>query len=205
MNRSRPVALLVLGYLFVALLAPLHMLAFPGLFAPLGLLGGNAQTASWLYMCWHGGFPLFVAGYAVCPPVPLSRRFLWRGVGAVVLLVAALALLATAGAHFLPLMHITGAHGPDYPWVVAAVLLLGGASVALMALKRPRSLLDQWLLVVMAVWVLDVALSAGLNGARFDLGFYAGRVFGLVASLLVLGALAIENICVHTRLRAAFD
>ena len=35
-------------------------------FAETGLLGG-AQTTAWLYMLWHGGFPLAVIGYALRP------------------------------------------------------------------------------------------------------------------------------------------
>ena len=32
------------------------------------------------------------------------------------------------------------------------------------------------LMVVLCAWLCDVALSAALNGERFDFGFYAGRV-----------------------------
>src|SRR5205085_737043 len=36
-------------------------------------------------------------------------------------------------------------------------------------------------------------LSAVLNQGRFDLGFYAGRIYGLVAATLVLVVLLVEN------------
>ena len=42
-----------------------HALTFPGLFAPTGLLGAGPQTTAWLYMVWHGGFPLLVISYAL--------------------------------------------------------------------------------------------------------------------------------------------
>ena len=35
-------------------------------------------------------------------------------------------------------------------------------------------------MVVLCAWLFDIALSAMLNVARFDLGFYAGRIYGLV-------------------------
>ena len=38
---------------------------FPGVFAPAGLLDAGPQTTAWLYMFWHGGFPLFVIAYAL--------------------------------------------------------------------------------------------------------------------------------------------
>src|SRR5579862_5739088 len=62
---SRTSALTVLagGYLFTALMSILHALTFPGLFSPTGLLDAGPQTTAWLYMLWHGGFPLFVMAY----------------------------------------------------------------------------------------------------------------------------------------------
>src|SRR4030088_1261605 len=63
--RSRALLLLASGYLFTAAAAIVHALTFPGLFAPAGLLNAGPQTTVWLYMIWHGGFPLLVLGYAL--------------------------------------------------------------------------------------------------------------------------------------------
>src|SRR3979411_1201375 len=63
--RSRALLLLASGYLFTAAAAVVHALTFPGLFAPAGLLNAGPQTTVWLYMIWHGGFPLLVLGYAL--------------------------------------------------------------------------------------------------------------------------------------------
>jgi len=38
------------------------------------------------------------------------------------------------------------------------------------------------LMVVVCAWMFDVALSTLLNAGRFDIGFYAGRLFGLFAA-----------------------
>ena len=57
---SRPVLVIGGAYLFSGLLAIAHMLTFPGLFSPGGLLGADSQTTVWLYMLWHLGFPLAV-------------------------------------------------------------------------------------------------------------------------------------------------
>ena len=61
--RSRALLVLGCGYLFTAAMATAHALSFPGLFSATGLLGAGSQTPVWLYMIWHGGFPLFVRGY----------------------------------------------------------------------------------------------------------------------------------------------
>ena len=48
-------------------------------------------------------------------------------------------------------------------------------------------------MVVMCAWLFDIALSAVLNAGRFDLGFYAGRIYGLLAASFVLRVLLLEN------------
>ena len=64
-TRSRALLLLSSGYVFTAIAAIVHALTFPGLFASGGLLGAGSQTTVWLYMIWHGGFPLLVICYAL--------------------------------------------------------------------------------------------------------------------------------------------
>ena len=63
----RTPALLVLacGYLFTAVIAFVHMLTFPAVFSPTGLLGAGPQSTAWLYMFWHASFPLFVIVYTL--------------------------------------------------------------------------------------------------------------------------------------------
>jgi len=55
---------------------------------------------------------------------------------------------------------------------------------------------------VVWVLVLEVALSATLNGGRFDLGFYLGRIYGLAAVSFVLLILLIENGRLYAQLAA---
>jgi hypothetical protein len=63
--RSWALLSLASGYLFTAAAAVTHALTFPGVFAPTGLFNAGSQTTVWLFMIWHGGFPLFVLGYAL--------------------------------------------------------------------------------------------------------------------------------------------
>src|SRR6185503_512139 len=68
-SRRQSYALLALasGYLYDALIIIPHALTFPGVFSETGLLGAGTQTTAWLYIFWHGGFPLFILSYAVLP------------------------------------------------------------------------------------------------------------------------------------------
>jgi hypothetical protein len=47
--RTRALLVLASGYLFTSVLAIVHMLTFPGLFSPTGLLGAGPQSTAWLY------------------------------------------------------------------------------------------------------------------------------------------------------------
>ena len=62
--RTRALLVLSAGYLFPAAVTLIHALTFPGLMTPAGSLGAGPQTAPWLYVIWHGGFPISVLVYA---------------------------------------------------------------------------------------------------------------------------------------------
>ena len=195
--RLRLFSILVLasGYLFDALLIIPHLLTFPGAFTPTGLLGAKEQTTAWLYVFWHGGFPLFVIAYALmrrrsrdAPILLVSNPY--KAIFAATVTVAALAVglaaLATAGHDFLPVVM----QGSDYSLLVKkgvspAVWLLTLAAMLLLW-QRPLRIVDLWLMLVMWIWLFDIALAAVIGSSRFDLGFYVGRIFGLIASGFLL-------------------
>jgi signal transduction histidine kinase len=209
--RSRALLVLVSAYLFSGFMAIAHALSFPGLFAPAGLMGGP-QTTAWLYFLWHGGFPLMIVAYALMmlengkDDAPASARLAAGAtLAAVLAAVGGITLLATAGHDLLPVI-MQGNRDASAKVIVATgswLLCL----VALLALwrRRPHSLLDVWLVVVICAWLFDIALAAVLNGARFDLGWYAGRVYGLLSASFVLVVLLTENAMLYRRLVEAHE
>jgi light-regulated signal transduction histidine kinase (bacteriophytochrome) len=68
---------------------------------------------------------------------------------------------------------------------------------------RGRSVLDLWLMVVMIAWLLDIFLSTLVSTVRYDFGYYAGRIYGLLAASFVLGALLLEANQLYGRLARA--
>src|SRR5262245_1209548 len=108
--RSKGLLVLAGGYLFTACMAAVHGLTFPGLFAPGGLLGAGPQTTAWLYMFWHGVFPLCVIAYcllqgrdgATQPARGSAARDILISIGAILLAVGAFAAVATRGHDYLP-------------------------------------------------------------------------------------------------------
>jgi diguanylate cyclase (GGDEF)-like protein len=213
MLRSRALLMLASGYLFTALMAVVHAVSFPGLFAPAGLLGAGGQSTAWLYMFWHGGFPVAVIAYALlkrpeAADAPAGR--IGRGaVPAYVLVTAAavlgLTLLATAGEALLPRLMQGNRYTPAMIGTISTVWGLSFIGLVLLWRRRPYTVLDLWLLVVMAAWLFDIALSAVLNAGRYDLGFYAGRAYGLLAAGFVLVVLLLQTLSLYTELALAND
>jgi len=206
-SRSRAMLLLASGYLFTALAAIVHALTFPGLFAPGGLLGAGTQTTVWLYMIWHGGFPLLVLGYALLkardnePKVQGSTgAAVVASIVAVSVAMAAFTWIVTAQHDQLPILLSGGHYTPIMLAVVSTVWCLSLAALVVLWLRRPHFVLDVWLMVVMCAWLFDIALSAILNVARFDVGFYLGRIYGLSAASFVLAVLLVDNVGLQAKL-----
>ncbi|MBR0844162.1 PAS domain S-box protein [Bradyrhizobium liaoningense] len=204
--RTRALLWLATGYLFTAAAALVHALTFPGLFAPTGLLGAGRQTTVWLYMIWHGGFPLFVLGYAWLKEADggarirgATSRAIYVSILGVIASIAVFAWIVTAQHDLLPVLLRDGHYTPTMLGVVSFVWSLSFAALVSLWFRRPHSVIDVWLMVVMCAWLFDIALSAIVNVARFDLGFYVGRLYGLSASSFVLAVLLIENVRLQAR------
>lgn len=188
--------LLASGYLFTSLMVVAHTLSFPGVFTPSGLLGGGPQTTAWLYMFWHGGFPLFVIAYARAPAGAAEHGAgigpILTAVGTVVAAVVACTLLVTQGQTLLPTVMAGSNYGASQTAVISVVWLLSLVALVVLWRRKPRSVLDLWLMVVICAWLLDMALGAVLNNARYDLGWYSGRIYGLLAATFILSVLLLE-------------
>jgi diguanylate cyclase (GGDEF)-like protein len=198
--QSKALAVLASGYLFTALMTVAHTMTFPGLFTSTGLLNAGPQTTAWLYMFWHGGFPLFVAGYVYCelPGQTLLRgRTGPAGIALIVAVICAVALLAIFAATWgeRDLLEIMSGNqkSPASVAVVWSVWVLNLIALAVLLRKKPYSLLHLWLIVVMFASLFDVGLSSVLDAGRYDLGFYAGRIYGFMAASFVLIVLLTEH------------
>jgi len=209
--QSAAVLALACGYLFAAFIVVPHALAFPGAFAPEGLLGGGLPTAAWLDVSWRGGFPLSVMAYALLRrrssrgrPLPLARVGLAIGasMAGVAVLVTVLTLLAIGGeGRFLAMTIGFDGSLAATTGIAPAVCVLTLVALTLLW-QRPQRAVDLWLMLVLWIWLLAVALSALIGASRFDLGWYAGSVFGLVATGVMLIALLVEMAQIHS---AAMD
>ncbi|MBV9825241.1 MAG: MASE4 domain-containing protein [Alphaproteobacteria bacterium] len=205
-HRTAPLLILAAGYLFAAIMIVPHAISYPGLLSPSGWLGGGGQTTAWLYIFWHGGFPLFVIAYAVASRARVAAI---RLLTPATLLMAILCLIGVCGLlttvaidadHLLPVIMAGSGYTPAMRVIVDAVLGLTLVALFCLICNRPYALLDLWLMVVMNAWLLDIALSAAINAHRFDLGFYAGRAYGLLAATFVLVSILVEGSKLRSRL-----
>jgi diguanylate cyclase (GGDEF)-like protein len=157
-------------------------------------------------MFWHAGFPLLVIAYTAFKEDGHGKRgrhgdhLVVLSVAAILVAACGVTLLATVGQNLLPTIMRGNHYTPAMVVVVSTVWSLSIAGLIAVWQRRPHSVLDLWLMVVLCAWIFDVALSAVLNAGRFDLGFYAGRIYGLLATGFVLVMLLIENSNLYSRL-----
>lgn len=200
---------LAAAYLFNGLTAIAWVASFPGVFTPDGLLGGDLQTTAVIAAFRRLAFPIGVVTYAILrlqgPTLetwrpPSSRRAV--AVVAASVLAALLAAWAGVGLSASAPALMASPSVPTAAWDVvlwASVALTMAAAVAVARL-RPFSMLDLWLLVTLAALLVEIVLLGILaDGVRFNLGWWAGRAFGLAAVAVVALALLIETASLTAR------
>jgi hypothetical protein len=210
-SRLRAVLVLACGYFFTSLVALPHLLTFPGLFSSNGLLGSGPQTSDWLDAFRHGGFPLFVICYALLKRREILRSRSSADFRAHIMLAAAgavagvclLTVLTTTGHQFLPQIMNGDAYTTAMMAVSVPVWLLSLVALAILGSRPPYSILDLWLMVVLGAWVFGIALSTVINTGRFDIGFYAGRLYSLFAASVVPIVFLLEAARLYGRLEEA--
>ena len=206
--RSPALNVLASGFAFIALLLVAYVLTFPGVFAQHGLLGAGTNTAAWLIVVRRLAFPIMILLYLVYrakdgDPGPGSDPSTVRpivGLLIAIALAAAMIVTTTLGHDLLPPMFIDRSEGV-YSNLLAVnlVTITVISGVAALLFVRRKSLLDMWLLVALAGWLIQSLFNIALT-ARFTLGWYSLQFIMLFASLFVLIALIAESNRLYARL-----
>lgn len=205
--RSRALLILGSGYLFTASMITAHALSFPGLFTLAGLFGGDGETTAWLYAFWKWGFAVSLLAYALLKdekPIAYAPRRRARvsiliAIVIVLFIACGLTLFASFGTDLFPTLMIGNRYAPASHYIAVVGWTIGPIALLLLW-RRLYSVLDLWVLVAGCVQVLEVAVSSTLNSGRFDLGWYLGRIYGLVAMSFVLLMLLLENNRLYAKL-----
>lgn len=216
---SRRFDLLWLGgaYLFSSALAIGQLMVFPGVLASHGLFGAGPQSAVWLWVLWHGGFPTLIVAAMILRQREArgARPFLRLGrlrfirpqrihaafmIGCIITLAVLCEMLVTRFQAVLPPL----IHGRSYADLMHSapgriVLALNLVALALvLRVTRCRSLLDLGLGIAVLASTVDAILTLKA-GARFSLGWYMARVGSVVSAVSVLIVFLREVTLLHAR------
>ncbi|RWI16190.1 MAG: GHKL domain-containing protein [Mesorhizobium sp.] len=209
-QRSLAVLVLSSAYLFSGLLALPWALTFPGVFDAFGLDTGMQSTAT-IAAVRRLGFALLVLAYAVLrnqdgrtEEPPVSSRPILTSVGMVGLCVALLTLAVFLDPGTLPEFMVSTRDVSGLWSYVSATALILYATTLLILLRGRRSVLDLWLIVVIVTLSIEIILLSYVSGGiRLSVGWWAGRVYGLVSASIVLLALLSQTTALHAKLAHA--
>ena len=217
---SKALLALACGYLFSAAIIVAHGISFPGDFSPTGNFGGSDQATVWIYMVWHLGLPVALFAYVWLRARDRTKAATHTrtafvvicSVAGVLALAGCVVWLATAGEWLLPSARVSLDQcgpiapwlkcGPIAPWLVALTISICVAAAGVL-LACQRSVLDQWLMIVVLALIIELVITALLGGRPYSLGFYTGRAFSLVTSTVVLLALLAETTKLYAGLARA--
>ena len=198
-QRHLPLLFLASGYLFGALMLAPWALTFPGVFSRFDIEAGLQVTAAF-GLLRRLAFPLFVMAFALAPrrEVGTSATLVALGVcvGATVLIEATLFFRGWLP----PLMRDGRQVNLLWQGVPALAMLLYAVDIALL-LRFRRSALSLWVCIVLFSLGIELLLISYLGGGtRLSVGWWAGRLSGLLAMSIVLLVLIAQTTLVHVRL-----
>jgi signal transduction histidine kinase len=202
--RSWSLLLLASGYLFCAAIIVPYALAVPGAFAPNGQLLRNLLP--WLFSVWLMSLPTTVILYSTAryvAPQQMVRGSVAIATAVAVCVVVALVCMVTwfltTYEDILPplLVAATDQSAPFVAFVSAFTLMLCVVAFVSVCLLQ-HSVLDLWMLIVALAWLLSLIL-VNLVGFRFDVAWYANRIFAIASDSFVLLVLLAESTMLYAR------
>ena len=209
--------LLVMGwaYLWSLLVMGGYAFAFPGAASPSPPLATGASVAPYLYVLWHGGFPLLL-GLAWAPwperirlETPVHRRTSVAILGSLLTAASAVGLvsLVVLYVEHLPVL-IVGRDLQRMQIVTGPIILpLAVLGVALTWRGlRSRTGPERWAFVAAAVCLCDLLLTYA-SRFRYSLGWYVGRSLTVLSAAVVLIAMlgAFRRLKSDAEFFAAYD
>ncbi|MBV9826658.1 MAG: diguanylate cyclase [Alphaproteobacteria bacterium] len=188
------------AYLFSAAIIIPHMAAFPLVMAETPLLGSSA-TAIWLWAFWHAGFALLIIWHALMRDARRPQVRLPLRIALVVAAVTILAVTASAGLPYLPILLWDNSYERLNSLGVGPFVFLCNVTALALVVGRLRfgTIMALWLSVAMLAACIDVGETL-LGLSRFSLGWYVGRFASLLTGLFVLGALLFESLHLYGQL-----
>ncbi len=208
---QRALLALASGYIFSGSFAFLQTLAFPGAYAPTGLIG-DANTAAWMFVLWHSTFPAAILAYALSKdaigvatlPNRSTTTSIVTTVVCVLAVIAGLTWIVTAKTEYLPSFYTTDIRlQTRFGNQINFALWLWDTTALAVLFARRRTILDLWLMVTLLAWMPNFLVAALSSSVRFSIGWYAARCFVLIGSCMLLSVLVVETMFLYSRLASA--
>jgi signal transduction histidine kinase len=193
------------GYIFSGLFAFLQTLAFPGAYAPNGLIGNPLISTVYFFDLWHLALPTAVLVYALSADTG-ATTYKSNGITigitvvSVLAVTAALTWVVTAGAKYLPPTYVDGTRQAPITSYLTGFIWLVSAAGLLALFKYKRTSLAVWLMVAVFATLPDLTLGTVMTAVRFTLGWYTARTYALIASFTVLAVMLTETTLLYARL-----
>jgi signal transduction histidine kinase len=209
---QRALLALASGYLFSGSFAFLQTLAFPGGYAPAGLIGDGPNSPAWIYVLWHTTFPAAIIVYALSKdgigvdalPVRSTRASIVTTLAGVLATVAVLTWIVTTKTEYIPSFYTDDVRlQTQFGNQVNFALWLWCAVALTVLFLRRRTILDLWLMVTLLASMPNFLVAIVSSSVRFTIGWYAARCFVLVASCMLLTVLIVETMLLYSRLASA--
>ena len=203
------------SYLWSLVVMGGYALAFPDVFSANPPLATEASVAPYLYIGWHAGFPLLL-GIAWAPwperwsrstPREKRRLHLTAVITAITLVSVAAVYVCVRYVASWPVLIV----GTDYSAMtrITAPVALPMAALSLLLAwhgLRRRAGPERWAAVAVLVCLCDLVLTYA-GGARYSVGWYAGRSLTMVAAATLMVAMlaAFSRLKAAAELNAALD
>ena len=152
---QRALLALASGYIFSGSFAFLQTLAFPGGYAPAGLIGDGPNTPAWIYVLWHTMFPAAILAYALSKDTTGATRLPGRSaktaiaitVACVLAVIAGLTWIVTTKTEYLPVLYTTDVRfqtrlGNQINIALLAMGCYRANRAAISQTHNPRSMVD---------------------------------------------------------------
>ena len=189
------------AYLFLVPLVAIQLMVFPGVFSVSGLLNAGTQSAVWIWVFWHAGFPAIMLmallaewlGKQTLVPKHTVKLWAFNFVALALLIGVGLALLATWYSHHLPRLISQNSYQQLLysPIAIIVWLLTSLALLAMVWRCRRGGIMPVWLALALFAGLIDVTLTL-FAGNRYSVGWYAARVSSTVSATILLAVLLWE-------------
>lgn len=192
--RAKALLHLSAGYVYTAGALIMQLLSYKGALIENERVLGGPQTSVWLWLFWHLGLALSVLYIGLSEfrdrgaRSALGDKAVRNSVAVLLLSTVTTALLVFVFDDRLAVLEVNGDLSPLKTSGIALSLqlLLAAALVVLWWASRFRNVLHVWLGILLITLLCDNAVTM-MEGSRFTLGWYAGRMGALIGLWVMTG------------------